>query len=564
MIFAQSRTDSAAASMPAPSDKELPQIQLQDYTIIGLAKITLPRKQRTQGFREVDIQWTGNEEILQKELPKITFQFSRIKPSLFRLYDFPWLDSKLYYGSYNEAGIGISMQFKANNTLPYFAAFFQRSDGHLDNAQWTGVGLEAGLHHKFTTNQLLHVGTNYRFYKRGIWRDLEVYLEDWETQTVFWDVFTDLESRLNDEITTRIGGIFKLDEHQSAFKYEDIGYKIFGEANYHLNQTSFGFGGDFQQVDLTVSEGNLFRDLTAPEGLNEYQATLLSGNFYIRQTFNMVTAEAGGRYQKSDEKIRRLETDEYNNTFFHPYGKLVLGINGVAQLYAGYRPGTELPEFRKDVRAIPFTDLSELRAINYKSRWEAGIDLDLISNLNFNVVSRYSTVEFLPAPVRPADSLNAIFTQGGYPGWIYGAIDEVKIQELYGKLDWKHEMIELLGWINIRNSDIRKASNFSETVEGNKAPYYPNLTVMGRLRWYFYREHFLSFMLNYVGNRYDDVLNTTELKQYLLFNARLDLKLNENFRLFIQGHNLLDKSYEEYRGFTAPGITGILGLKLNM
>jgi outer membrane receptor protein involved in Fe transport len=125
-------------------------------------------------------------------------------------------------------------------------------------------------------------------------------------------------------------------------------------------------------------------------------------------------------------------------------------------------------------------------------------------------------------------------------------------------------MIELLGWINIRNSDIRKASNFSETVEGNKAPYYPNLTVMGRLRWYFYREHFLSFMLNYVGNRYDDVLNTTELKQYLLFNARLDLKLNENFRLFIQGHNLLDKSYEEYRGFTAPGITGILGLKLNM
>ena len=87
---------------------------------------------------------------------------------------------------------------------------------------------------------------------------------------------------------------------------------------------------------------------------------------------------------------------------------------------------------------------------------------------------------------------------------------------------------------------------------------------MGRLRWYFYRDHYLTLVLNYVGNRYDDLMNSAELKQYLLFNAGLTLKLNENFRLFIEGNNLLDKSYEEYRGFTAPGITGLIGLKLTM
>jgi hypothetical protein len=92
LIFAQSPTDSAAASVPQPSGDVLPQIQLEDYTIIGLAKITLPQKKRTQVFRDVDIVWTSNDEILQKELPKITFQFSRIKPRCFACTIFPgWI-----------------------------------------------------------------------------------------------------------------------------------------------------------------------------------------------------------------------------------------------------------------------------------------------------------------------------------------------------------------------------------------------------------------------------------------------------------------------------------------
>jgi hypothetical protein len=564
-LHGQVPADSMKEVQPPPSQKELPQIQLEDYTIIGLAKVNLPQKQRTQVFREVDIKWTDNQKIHDKELPEIQFQFSRIKPSLFRLYAFPWLDSRIHYGSYNEAGVNVSMQFKANNTLPYFSAFFNRSDGHLDNAQWTRVGLEAGLHQKIASLHQLHLGTNYRFNKQGIWRDWEIYQEDWEVQTVFWDVFVDLESRWSEGFTSRIGGNFKLDDHQNAFKYEDIGFNGFGELNYQINQTSIGIAGDYQQTDLTVSDGNLLRNLAStPAILNEYQASLLSGRFFLRQQFNMITAEAGGLYQVSDEKTERLNTEETNENNFYPFARLALGVNGIARFYAGYRPGTELPQFRKSIRAIPFSDLSELRAVNYKRRWEAGIDLDLTGNLNINVVSRYSTAEFFPAPLAPADSLNAIFTRGGYPGWIFGVLDEVRIQELYGKLDWKFKMIELFGWLNIRRSDIRQAGALTTDVSGKNIPYFPELSAMGRLRWYFYREHYLSFVLNYMGNRYDDVLNEYQLKQYLLFNTRLDLKLNENFRLFIEGDNLLDKSYEEFRGFTAPGIAGLLGIKITM
>ena len=118
VIFGQQSADSLARTQPR---KELPQIQLQEYTIVGLAKISLPRKIRTQVFKEVDIDWSENQDLYNKELPAITFQFSRVKPSLFQLYDFPWLDSRIHYGSYNEAGVLVNMQFKAEQTLPYFS-----------------------------------------------------------------------------------------------------------------------------------------------------------------------------------------------------------------------------------------------------------------------------------------------------------------------------------------------------------------------------------------------------------------------------------------------------------
>ena len=58
-------------------DKDLPQIQMEDYTIIGLARVTLPQKSRKQIFKDIKINWIKNEKIYQKEHPSITFKFSR-------------------------------------------------------------------------------------------------------------------------------------------------------------------------------------------------------------------------------------------------------------------------------------------------------------------------------------------------------------------------------------------------------------------------------------------------------------------------------------------------------
>jgi hypothetical protein len=561
-IYGQQAADSL---QPSKVQKELPQIQLQEYTIVGLAKITLPRKIRTQVFKEVDIEWSDNQNLYNKELPAITFQFSRVKPSLFQLYDFPWLDSRIHYGSYNEAGVLVNMQFKAESILPYFSAQFLRSDGHVDNAQWTDVGLDAGVHQNLSEGHILHVSTSYQANRQGIWRDYQVYQQDWEVQTVFWDINAALESGWNEKIQSKFSGNFYLDDHENGFRYEDRGGNLFAGLDVNVNDTKFGLIGEYNLIDLSLANGYLLRDSTSATLLNQYKASLLSGKIHVQQKLEFASILAGISYQKSDESDVRSITDKFSEEYINPYVSLEIGKPGSITFYAQYRPGAEIQRFRQGIRLIPFSELDGLRVLNYKTRWEAGFDLDVPYHINFSVISRLSTVEHLSAVVNPSDSLNAIFTQGGYPGWIYDTIDETRIRELYGKLEWNvSDQLQILGWANFRRSDIRRAGDRTAEVQGNELTYFPRLNGYGHLRWKFYKNHKITVFSNYTGTRYDDLANQTQLGDFFLLNTRVDLQLNPNFLFFIAGYNLLDTQYDEFRGFIEPGVTGQLGLKIVM
>ena len=561
-IFGQQSADSLQRTQP---EKVLPQIQLQEYTIVGLAKISLPRKIRTQVFKEVDIEWSDNQNVYNKELPAITFQFSRVKPSLFQLYDFPWLNSRIHYGSYNEAGILVNMQFKAEQTLPYFSARFLRSDGHVDNAQWTDVGLEAGVHQNLSEGHLLHVSTSYQDNRQGIWRDYQVYQQDWEVQTVFWDLNAALENSWNERIQSKFSGNFYLDDHENGFRYEDRGFDLFAGMDINIKDTKIGLLGKYEQVDLSLANGNLLRDTTSASLLNQYKSSLLTGKIHIQQKLEIASIMAGISYQKSDESEVRSITDKFSKEYINPYASLEIGKPGSITFYVRYRPGAETQHFRQGIRLLPFSELDGLRVLNHKMRWDAGFDLDVPYHINFSVISRFSTVEHLSAVVNPSDSLNAIFTQGGYPGWIYDTIDETRIRELYGKLEWKvSEQLQILGWANFRQSDIRQAGSRTAEVQGKELPYFPRLNGYGHLSWKFYKNHKITLFTNYTGTRYDDLTNQTQLSDFFLLNTRVDLQLNPNFLFFIAGYNLLDTQYEEFRGFIAPGVTGNVGFKIVM
>jgi hypothetical protein len=551
-------------SMVAPQKADLPTIQLEDYTIIGRAKISLPRKVRTQLFQSVGISWTENEQVYEKELPEINFQFSRVKPSLFRLYDFPWLDSRIHYGSYNTAGINVKMQFRAQNILPYLSADFQRSDGHLDNAQWTTASLQAGIHQKMSEIHLLHLYTDYQLNKRGIWGYWDIYQQDWETNTTFWETGGELEDQWSEKIRTYWKGKYLLDDHENAFDYSERGYDLTAGAKINVNNTGIGLQIDLQNSDLEIDDGNLIHQQHT-SSLRENVASIFSSRIDLQQNFHSVTAEIGMLYQKSENQETRAETLKDNEEQFNPVVSLSAGFQGMGKIYARYRPGLEINHFRYALKAIPFSEIDAMKILNYKSRWEAGFDLQIPGGINFQLLSRYSEVENYLTVTAHTDSLRAIFTGGGYPGWIFANLEKVKIQEIFGKFEWNlKSKLYLLAWLNWRQSDIRKAGEFSENILGNEVPYLPALSGYGGLRWNFYQRHELKIWIDYLSSRYDDLNNQVKVNGFVLLNTSLQLRLGENFSFVISGQNLLDTRYDEFQGFAAPGITGWFGLKLTM
>jgi hypothetical protein len=560
-----SKTAARKDSLPKPRTDELPQIQMQEYTIVGLAKVTLPRKIRKKIQRDVEIAWIPNRQIYKKEPPAISFQFSRIKPSLLQLYEFPWLNTRLHYGSFNTGGINLNTQFKANNTLPYLNADYQQSDGHLINAQWAVAGLQAGLHQKLSDNHLLHFATDYLFQKRGIWGDYEIYQQDWETSTVLWKFFGSLEDKWHPNFRTELTASYYLDDHENAFKYRDRGYDLTGSARLRVKNTEIESILDYCAIDLSLSDGNLVRLPMDSIDLDNFSATILSGYLYAQQKIGLVNIKAGVLYQQSEEDISPVMGNKIKDDFIYPDLSLLLGFTGQGKIFVRYRPAIETFRFRNSIQIIPFTDLTAIRLVNYTSRMEGGLDINPTSKFDLNLTVRSSRAENYPAVIYPADSLKAEFNSGGYPGWIMGTLNEVQIQELYGKIDWEIVRgLRFQGWGNYRNSDIRNSSNLEADVIGKEIPYFPRIESSGELIWNFYNKHKASVCLKYTDKRYDDLSNNTELPAYSLLNARLDLQIKRNINFFIVGDNLLDEQYEVFKGFMAPGISGFFGIQFKL
>ncbi len=568
--WAQQRADTTQQPLrpPAVQEKPLPEIQLQEYTIVGLAKITLPHKIRAQIFKNVKLQWVPNPDIYQKELPAITFQFSRVKPSLLRLYEFSWLNSGVRYGSFNTAGVDINTQFKINNTLPYFTTDFSRSDGHVDNAQWTSAGLQTGIHQQLKEGHELHVGTNYRFNKNGIWRDADVFRKEWETQSTIWNVFGRLDQQWNQVWQTKLDGTYYLNDHDNALNYSDRGGKVAADILAQFRNTGMEGSAQYQNAKITTANGNLQKLAADTTVLQEYTSSLLSGKFLIRQNFAPVTVRVGVLYQKTNEEFTRNRMLKIDDNFAYPQASVEIGLNGWASASVGYTPGAEIVRLGNLVEDFPFSDFSNFRNVNYTSRWQGALNLDLPTDFHFTVGGVVSRVENYPAPlIAPADSNSATFTatQWGYPGWIFGAIRKVDLTEVQAKMRWQLvRRLLLRGWVNVRHSDIRDSGSNLFPAVGNEIPYFPNLAAQGSLAWTFYRQHEFLVSFDYTGNRYDDLENRVQLDSYFLLNARLNLALSNNIKLFVTGRNLLDTQYDEWKGFPAAGITGYGGFRIVM
>ncbi len=562
-IPAQEPPDTVAVNEEEiPQQRELPEIQLKEYTIVGLAKVTLPHKVRTQIFKDVDIHWLSNRSVWEKELPSIAFQFSRVKPSLFRLYEFPWLKTDASYGSYNTANVNINTQFKIQNTLPYFSANFGRSDGHVDNSQWTTAGLQAGVHQKLAKGHLWKLGTDYQFDKRAIWGNWDIFQTEWDAQTTLWKFFTGLDQQWSDNFSSQLNGTYFLDDHENAFQYSDRGWDVSGNLILSIKNTQLEAQVGAQKTDVTVESANLMQ-LNNDSTFLGYEASLSKAGFFARQKTNQLSIKAGIIYQRGDENSdpTDLNTTEQNFTF--PHASVSYGFGGWGNISFGYFPAVEMQRLRDGINGLPFSDYSNFKLNEYDSRWRMGLEINLPKQVQFHLTATASNIQNYWAPILPADSLQANFTQGGYPGWTYDVLTEVSLGEVQARLQWDVvPSLRISGWMNIRQSDISDSKNAA--IDGNEVPYLPVWVGQGSAQWNFYGNHRISIGLEYTGERYDNVQNSILVDDYLLVNAKLHLQLRDNIGLFIAGNNLLDTEYEKWRDFIAPGITGSGGIKIEM
>jgi len=555
-------TKNATEVQKKSKEKILPQLQLQEYTIVGLARITLPQKTRGQIFKKVSINWVNNQAVLEKPTSKIDFQFSNIKPSLLRLYQFPWLNSRIYYGSFNTLGLELNSQFKVNSFLPYFTAQVAQSDGHTENAQWSVAQLRTGFHQKIGKGHIFHSGIVYEWNKKGIWRDYKQLHRDWEVQTGLWDFFTRIEQRWTERFKTQIQGRYFLDDHENAFIYKDRGFSVSAGGRLDVKNTVVEVKTEFQNSAIKVSNGNLTQGSTILFDQERFKLKLFNGQFTLQQCLGPFKALAGVLYQTGKEELV-LEGIQNNPKFIRPVASFSIGSEGLGAIRVAYRPAIELTRFRSLVRTLPFIDVRNLQLINYTSRFESEVKWQIASIFRLNIQGTIVTAENYPSPILPGDLFRIAGQEAVYPGWKYDVLEKVQISELKGNINWQFvPKMQLDLWVNLRRSEIQKAKNLPVKAIGNSLPYFPDFSAEGSLTWELGKVSKIQFFVKYLGKRYDDPLNQIALKSVFLANSRMELALSKYIRIFVEGENLFNADYQEWSGFTEPGIRGYFGLRI--
>ncbi|MCZ6605683.1 MAG: TonB-dependent receptor, partial [Alphaproteobacteria bacterium] len=77
----------------------------------------------------------------------------------------------------------------------------------------------------------------------------------------------------------------------------------------------------------------------------------------------------------------------------------------------------------------------------------------------------------------------------------------------------------------------------------------------------------LNVNLRYNGKQVDvgpGGIGTVLLDNYFLLGMAASVKVQNSIEIFARGENLLDQNYQEVLGFGTPGISGFVGLRVNI
>ncbi|GAB4342738.1 MAG: hypothetical protein Kow0037_30340 [Calditrichia bacterium] len=532
------------ADTTVKKQKILPELQLEEYTITGLSRIKLPEMDRKFSFKPVKVLWKPNRAILQKQSPAILFNFSRVKPSLLHLYEFPWLNVESYGGSFATYGLKMTTQFKTGKWLPFLSTGFEDSQGHLTNANHTIAQLKGGFHFIPAQGQTISVGTDYRFRKIGLWADSTLKATGEKAQTTLWNSYLVVRQNWNKPLYSNWQFVYFSDEQENVYNQTENGWQAAGE--FGLQGKTFGIKSEakYQSYRLSSKKGRLL-----PAGTDDIERDLLSGIAELTFQKGLFQARAGYRFQQA----KTAKTEQ----FHYPTAAITVGKPGYFTLEAAYAPQLAMQRAFNATEDLPFFDVVDLPVTRKEQLIAGRLSFNPNSKLLFRLGYTFEkSFDYLAFQAFP-DSLN-------YHGWFSRGVDEAQISDAFARLRWQAARpLTIHLFLGYRKTETRQFRQDKSAV-GKQLPFQPEFEVQSAIAWNPGAKWELEGRVKYVGKQYADIANTMQIDPYTDLGLKISYWFSKNFSVFLRGENLLDYDYEKWYGYKAPGIAFMGGLRVKL
>lgn len=553
-------TVSSRAQNSQQGQTRLPQIQLQDYTIIGLEKVVLPRKERRILFKEIALNWSENRDIKIKESPDISFR-SQNKPGISFYPVSPYVNALVDYGSFNTLGGRLEAKYPGGNIVPFVGADYRKSDGHVRNAEYTRGSVTGGIEGQLWANSTFQLVGGYGSDDQSLWSRLIPPDSSAKKKTTVWNWQAALDQKLSKQFSIFTTGQFQTTDLENRFKYTQDFLTVGAGGIFSTGNASVMLEGDLahNNTERKIDANRPFA--TAFSWQTEYSlyssklnASLKIGNLFI---------SAGGRAQHL-----KIENSTASNTYFYPLGSIDFNVQNMFSFSVKYAPGLEFQSMEQMMQAHEIADFGSFQPLKSKQRVVGLLYLNPANNVRFYLSSDYGEFEnypvvyssYIDTSAAGFNTLNHI-----YPYWEYRYINNARVWEnsFRAVLNLPARLL-VEGWLTYRWNEITANDERGNAVLGNEIPYLPLVSALAKIEWHFLANHKLQITGEFAGERFNDVANTVKLKDYFLLGAMVNFGITKQLSLRFFGNNLLDQRYELFHTYLAPGISGGGGIEIKL
>lgn len=545
------------------SQSTLPQIKLEDYTIIGLEKVVLPHKVRRTISKKMIFEWSQNNFITLKESPSVSFK-STDKPGMTFLYEFPHIDALLEYGSFNTFGAKLNAKLKTGDIVPFIGIDFVNSNGHTDNADYTRAKINGGIEGQLWQNSVIQLTTQFRSDKQGLWSNLIPVDSSWETKTTSWHWQASLDQELSRQFSMFARGYFQSFDFENRFNYTQDYLSVNTGVAFNNNNTSIKVLGKLDHNNSEREFENTNSNNASLFWKTDY--SLYSSILRADQKIDHISLSAGINAQ-------HLEINNKSKSYLYPLAELSFNGQNTFFLNVRYQPGLAFQSMDQMLQEYPLADFGGYQPLKLKHKIVGVLNIKASSNLTLQLSGNYGEFENYPIVyssyidssfiINPSQIISSL--QYVYPYWEYRYINDAKILENTFRMTLLlPNKLLLEGWLTYRWNEINGLDERDSPASGNEIPYLPMFSSTMKFEWYFLQKHKLQISGKYVGKRYNDVANLINLKDYFLLGASVDFIIAKQFTLRFFGNNLLDQEYEIFHSYSAPGISGGAGIEIKL